>query len=454
MKLGDSAPAAYKPFPAFRDWDYENLETSGFDAYADKLFQARSKASVEQLGKSVTTAMRYAAIDTNAIEGIYQTDRGFTRTVATQAIAWESMMEARGSHVRPAFDDALAAYEYVLDAATNRVQITEHWIRTLHEIICGSQDTFTVETAIGPQLQQLAKGRYKTFPNSPTRNDGSVHHYAPVAETPPEMARLIHELSSPDFSTAHPVVQAAYAHYAFVGVHPFPDGNGRVARALASVFLYREPGVPLVIFADQRNEYYDALEVADIGDPGAFIQFIAARALDTINIMTMTIARSGASASHSLGRVRQILGVDEINSTLRPAALRLKSLVFAELSKQFNELDVPAQIDAHVNPNKVSNLPTPTGYADVGKEAHFYMMASSSWPREFRLLRGSGIFARKDSSAIADLLVVNDADQRLEVMIDEIEPLETESLRLKVRIWVEGLVDGFFADVEDLARGS
>lgn len=54
------------------------------------------------------------------------------------------------------------------------------------------------------------------------------------------------------FASSHPVVQAAYVHHALAAVHPFAEGNGRVARALASVFLYRGVDVPLVVFSDQQ----------------------------------------------------------------------------------------------------------------------------------------------------------------------------------------------------------
>ena len=49
--------------------------------------------------------------------------------------------------------------------------------------------------------------------------------------------------TSPD----HPAVQAAYAHYALTAIHPFADGNGRLARTVASVFLMRSAGVPLFL---------------------------------------------------------------------------------------------------------------------------------------------------------------------------------------------------------------
>jgi Fic family protein len=50
------------------------------------------------------------------------------------------------------------------------------------------------------------------------------------------MERFVREISSPEFAAAHPIIQAAFAHYVLVAIHPFADGNGRVARALGVLF--------------------------------------------------------------------------------------------------------------------------------------------------------------------------------------------------------------------------
>lgn len=189
--------------------------------------------------------------------------------------------------------DALDAYGFVLDVATKSRPITEVWIRELHEIICRSQLTYTVATAVGPQEHELVKGKYKVYPNSPYSFASSeIHSYASPEDTPAEMHRLVSELRSDDFLSAHPAVQAAYAHYAFVCVHPFPDGNGRVSRALASAFLYRAPGLPLVIFADQKTSYISALESADAGQFGVFVRFLSERVVDTIGMVRQSLAQT------------------------------------------------------------------------------------------------------------------------------------------------------------------
>jgi Fic family protein len=146
-----------------------------------------------------------------------------------------------------------------VDLATKAEPFTEAAIRTLHAQVVAGQKTYRVVTAVGFQEQPLPKGVYKILPNHVRRGDGKPHAYAPVDVTAVEMHRLVEEMRSEHFLTAHPVLQASYAHYALVAIHPFSDGNGRVARALASVFVYRARSIPFLVLADQLPPYFAAL---------------------------------------------------------------------------------------------------------------------------------------------------------------------------------------------------
>jgi Fic family protein len=234
-------------------------------------------------------AVRAAALDTGAIEGLYNVDRGFTMTVAVQGLAWQQMVEERGAGVRELFEAQLAAYELVLDAVTHKLPITEAWIRSLHETLCAPQKAYRVLTDQGWQEQELPKGEYKTRPNHVRLTDGTVHPYAPVDLVSTEMHRLVEQIRTPEFEAAHPVLQASYCHYAFVAIHPFADGNGRVARALASTFFYRAQSIPLLIFANQRPSYLDALALADQGDFAEVIELFRDRGIDTMQLVAESL---------------------------------------------------------------------------------------------------------------------------------------------------------------------
>ena len=263
FRAGDirAIDASYQPFPSFDAWSKHPVNLTRWNRYTRQLKQRRTTASPELLKKANDLVRRAAAVDTGAIEGLYEVDRGFTFTIATQAAFWETALAEKGEEARGYIEAQLEAYEYILDLATEETPISEASIRSLHEIMCRSQETYAAITEIGPQQVQLKKGEYKSFPNHVRGRSGDIHAYAPADITPSEMYRFIQELRSESFVNAHPAPQASYAHYAFVIIHPFADGNGRVARALSSVFTYRAQSVPLLILFERRNEYIDALSL-------------------------------------------------------------------------------------------------------------------------------------------------------------------------------------------------
>jgi prophage maintenance system killer protein len=61
-------------------------------------------------------------------------------------------------------------------------------------------------------------------------------------------------------------VEAAWLHHRFAQIHPFADGNGRVARAIASLVFIKAGWFPLVVRRDDRARYIEALERADADD--------------------------------------------------------------------------------------------------------------------------------------------------------------------------------------------
>jgi len=116
------------------------------------------------------------------------------------------------------------------------------------------------------------------------------------------MHRLIEQIRTPEFEAAHPVLQASYCHYAFVVIHPFADGNGRVARALASTFFYRAQSIPLVIFEYQRPAYLDSLRAPDLGNFRPVISFFLDRGIDTMQWVSEGLMTAGVPKPEELAK--------------------------------------------------------------------------------------------------------------------------------------------------------
>ena len=97
-----------------------------------------------------------------------------------------------------------------------------------------------------------------------------VHFEAPAAERIDEEMRRFIEWFNGDV-TREPVLKAALAHLWFVTIHPFDDGNGRIARAIADMSLARSEGSSQRFYSmsaqirDERGEYYRILEQTQRG---------------------------------------------------------------------------------------------------------------------------------------------------------------------------------------------
>jgi Fic family protein len=98
-----------------------------------------------------------------------------------------------------------------------------------------------------------------------------VHFEAPeAARVPEEMDTFLNWFNTPP--REDPVIRAALAHFWFVTIHPFEDGNGRIARAIADMALARADGQAERFYSmsaqieAERNEYYSILERCQKGE--------------------------------------------------------------------------------------------------------------------------------------------------------------------------------------------
>jgi Fic family protein len=86
----------------------------------------------------------------------------------------------------------------------------------------------------------------------------------------------------------HTIIKASFFHHGFVQIHPFSDGNGRVARLLTNLLLMRDGYPPMVLRKDDRKKYYECLRKADGGNLRPLINFIG-KAVDESLILYLAI---------------------------------------------------------------------------------------------------------------------------------------------------------------------
>lgn len=178
------------------------------------------------------------------------------------------------------------------------------------------------------------------------------------------MRRLCKELSSKEFAAAHPVLQAAYSHYCLVAIHPFADGNGRVARALASVYLYRAASIPLLILFDNRSVYFDALTQADTGNPQVFVDFVMDRAIDAFMLVSESLrAAQAPSPEELLTELDRLYGSMEYSyREVEVAGQVLFSAIQKAIDDQANDYRKSNHIIIHLSSLITSFPEPPPGY--------------------------------------------------------------------------------------------
>lgn len=219
------------------------------------------------------------SIETGQIEGVYNLDRGITETLIERGINADLIPNQPGQKPSEIIAAIIQDHADVLEGLFQFVKgdrpISKGYIHELHAALLRHQETTAVRDQFGNLFEaKLIKGKYKERPNNPRKPDGSMHQYCPPEQVDSEMERLL-TLHDEHEKKGVPVeIEAAWLHHRFTQIHPYQDGNGRVARALASLLFIKAGWFPVVITRDDRARYIDALEVADEGDLRSFISLI------------------------------------------------------------------------------------------------------------------------------------------------------------------------------------
>jgi len=125
-------------------------------------------------------------------------------------------------------------------------------------------------------MRKIKTGRWRDDSTGPMQvvsgplHREKVHYEAPAAARLPEETKAFLKWFNAG-PNGDAVIKAALAHLWFVTIHPFDDGNGRIARAIADMALARSEGSPQRFYSmsaqirQERNAYYDILEETQRG---------------------------------------------------------------------------------------------------------------------------------------------------------------------------------------------
>ncbi len=225
--------------------------------------------AVARVGQKLRIESSYHS---NAVEGNSLT-LGETRSLILHGLT------AHGKPMRDHLDieghnDAVKAVE---DAVGEERGLTEAFIRQLHAVLLKEPYEADAEAPDGRTVRRrIGIGAYKTAPNNVRTSTRETYYFTPPERVKPAMGDLMDWYRTREAEGEHPVVLAAAFHYRFVRIHPFDDGNGRMARLLMNMILIGRGYTVAIVRREDRDRYIGELERADkTEDLAQFIDYIA-----------------------------------------------------------------------------------------------------------------------------------------------------------------------------------
>lgn len=160
-------------------------------------------------------------------------------------------------------------------------QITENNIKKLHRELMKNPAQWGDDVYYDP-------GKYKLFENRTYRSDGKEHLYAAPEDVPAAMALLINETNgalknaSVKSIELHPLTIATRFHFVFLNhIHPFGDGNGRIARIFMNLILLQR-GLPPIFISQVDKKLYLECFTQEEKTQGSMLEFMASRLIESL----------------------------------------------------------------------------------------------------------------------------------------------------------------------------
>ena len=336
--------------------------------WAEQHEQLKESRAVQEFNERL---LREWSIETGILERLYTIDQGVTQLLIEQGI--DAALIPHGATDRPVAEvvniihNHRAALEGLFAFVNQRQPLSISYIRQLHQVITRSQPYVEGVDQFGRTVRfQLSPGEWKKIANNPKRADGKIHEYCPPEQTAGEMERLVALFLS--HVDVPPEVHAAWLHHRFTQIHPFQDGNGRVARALATLVFLQAGWFPMVINREQRSEYLAACEAADVGDLGLLTTLFGQNAkryfARALTVSEDVLQRETALPkvvddvfnlyqSRRLATEEKYLGVEKLAFRLKWDAYHLLVGVAIDLQRKFAAISPHPEV--HVHRSKTEN---------------------------------------------------------------------------------------------------
>lgn len=227
------------------------------------------EAAVEKLRKEFELEWNY---NSNAIEGN-------SLTLQETRLVIEEGITIGNKSMKEHFEviNHKKAIEFVEELTKEKGKIRERDVLQLHSLIMKN-------------IHVREKGQYRI---------GNVYiaaaNFIPIdAMQVPALMLDFYEYINKNPEKLTSVELAAIVHFKLVYIHPFSDGNGRIARLVMNLILLKHGFLIVVILKTDRKQYYARLRLADRGNVKPFIEFVAKAVERSLGIYLRALKRGSS----------------------------------------------------------------------------------------------------------------------------------------------------------------
>ncbi|KAL9648144.1 hypothetical protein ABK040_007509 [Willaertia magna] len=214
--------------------------------------------------------IRHACIATNVIENVFELEencwyglvrRGFYMN-SIEGIPQNSKQKKKETIIQ-ILDNTQECLKYISKCLDNYNEFTSEFIKLIHRTLL-KNDNFDEYTEDGCTIYRLiTTGKFRKLACITSHNNEITqycHHSKIEKEMELYCERARNILNNEKID---PFMKAAWLQWAFLRIHPFEDGNGRVSRIISSIPLSKINLPPIVVTSANKKEYFKTLHSAD-----------------------------------------------------------------------------------------------------------------------------------------------------------------------------------------------
>lgn len=276
------------------------------------------------------------------------------------------------------------AIKWVEDIVRQKEPLTENFIRQLHKLLLKEDHYVEAITADGkPTKKKVKVGEYKSTPNHVKTKTGEIFRFATPEETPAKMNDLMEWFRGKEKANdTNPILLAADFHYKFIRIHPFDDGNGRIARILMNFILMQNGYPPVIVKFEEKENYIAALRQADAGIFEPFLEFIISNEINSLELILKGAKGESIEEPDDLDK-ELVLLEQQLKSKTQKIKTRRSEISIAEI---FENQILPLSKYFFEQNNKFKNF-----YASI---EHYYVIIED----------GEAMFYGKDNNFKKDII--------------------------------------------------